>query len=245
MSTLIFSPKAQLEYNTDYTFALKLGSLFDDVPTDLQRVNFPFKTRAMDYTINLYAINYDIAKDELLTLKGRIKSNDYVTNKDVETLLNASQSGNNDIDILWTHTKDGRRHHFEVVNIQRKKTPSEVNLNWNDKIHNTGFEGSRRMTIHPKGDFKVIASEASKGNNRKITVSFTEPIKKSQDLAGLIRINGYNGELRIIKLCRMIGALAYRFPVLKGHAGIVHHDQGNGHKRGASQHLCTYGKGFS
>ena len=136
---------------------LKLGSLFEDVPSDLQKVNFPFTTTSVNYDIDFYAINYDVAKDELLTLRGRIKSNDYVADKDVESLLTASQDGNKDISINWTHSHAGERHHFEIVDVQRKDSPSEVVITWNDKIHNTGFKGDRTIIVssNERDDYRI------------------------------------------------------------------------------------------
>ncbi|MEM9548543.1 MAG: MG2 domain-containing protein [Bacteroidota bacterium] len=193
MSTIVFTPKTQLSYNTHYSVTIKLGSLFEDVPMNLQKVNFPFKTRRVSYDLDLYDINYDLSKDELLTLQGVVNSNDFVASKDVESIMEASQKGNSNISIQWTHSKNGHQHSFEVVDIERKDTPSEVIIKWKDNIHTSGFNGSRRITIYPKGAFEVVSAETAKGNNRKITISFTESIKRSQNLEGLIKIKNYDG----------------------------------------------------
>lgn len=196
MSTVIFTPANRLEYNTNYNFTLKLSSLFEDVPTNLQKVNFPFHTHSVSYEISINNIHYDPIQDNNISLSGRIKSYDYVDNNDVEALLTANQTGNSEVDINWTHSSDGYRHSFEVSNIKRKESPSEVVLNWQDKVYNSGFKGSRRMTIYPKGAFQVVSAEVSKGNSRKITVSLTEPVKRTQNLKGLIKIKDYKGDYK-------------------------------------------------
>lgn len=196
MSTLIFSPEESMEYNTDYNFTLKLGSLFSNVPKNLQKVNFPFHTKAISYSIDIYDINYDIINDKTLSLKGKINSYDYVSNNNVEALLTASQSDNTDININWTHSIDGRVHTFEIVNLKRQEEPSEIIIKWNDSLYKSGFNGTRKMTIYPKGDFQVVSAEAAKGNDRKITVSLTEPVQRTQDLEGLIKIIGYQGDFK-------------------------------------------------
>ncbi len=196
MSTIIFTPETRLEYNSNYKFTIKLGSLFDDVPTNLQKVSFPFKTKAVTFDMDIHDINYDPIKDQLLSLEGRINSYDYVAAKDVESLLEASQKGNDDISMIWSHSSDGYKHSFEIVNIVRKDTPSEIKLKWKDKAHNSGFDGSRSLTIYPKGDFEVVTAETAKGNSRKIVVSLTAPVKRNQNLQGLIKINGYRGDYK-------------------------------------------------
>ena len=211
MSTIIFTPESQLDYNSNYNFTLVLGSLFDDVPTNLQKVSFPFKTIAVDYEIYINDINYDPIKDQLLSVEGRVISDDYVTDKDVESLLSASQKGNKNINILWTHSSGGYRHNFEIVNIKREESPSELIIKWNDKLHKSGFVGSRTLTIYPKGDFTVVSAEAAKGNSRKIAISLTEPLKRSQNLEGLIKIKGYKGDFKY----DIIGSTINVFPQQK------------------------------
>ena len=196
MSTIIFTPSAPLKYNTDYIFTLQLGDLFEDVPVNLQRVNFPFHTSRVAFSIRINEIAYDPINNNLLTLSGYIKSSDYVSNNEVESMIAASQDDNNEIDILWTHSSDGRWHNFEVANIKRYDTSSEVHLKWRDNTYGSGFKGKRRMAVFPKGDFQVVSAEVAKGNARKITLSLTEPAKRSQDLIGLIKIKGYSGDYK-------------------------------------------------
>ncbi len=194
MSTIIFTPEENLEYNTDYTFTLKLGSLFDEVPTDLQKVNFPFKTRKLSYEIySINSIDYSMESHNSLVLKGRINSNDYVPEKEVESLLTATQKGNKNVEINWSHTKLGYIHMFEIVGLERRDEPSEVKIKWKDITYGTGFEGEKSMTIFSKDAFEVVSAEVEKGNNRKIVLSLTSPVKKTQNLEGLIRIKGYKG----------------------------------------------------
>ncbi|MDF1695177.1 MAG: MG2 domain-containing protein [Saprospiraceae bacterium] len=193
MSTIVFSPKKPLQYNTNYTVTLQLGSLFDDVPTNLQKVNFPFFTRPMTFEMDINDIVYDPNKGSLLSLSGNIESNDYVDEKMVESLLVVKQKGNKNLQINWTHSNGGFFHRYEVTGIERKDTPSELNLLWNDNSFNSGFKGDRTIVIYPEGEFEVVSAEVAKGNNRKISLSLTDPVNKSQDLNGLIKIKDYNG----------------------------------------------------
>jgi len=193
MSTIVFTPEHPLNYNTDYTFTLKLGSLFEDVPTNLQKVNFPFRTRRMSFEINVSNIDYNLKNNNSLTINGRINSNDFVSEKDIESLLNAKQKGNKDVSINWNHSSVGYRHSFDIIGIERKKTPSEVVINWNDKIYNSDFKGEKSFTIYPKDAFEVVSAEVERGNTRKIAISLTESVKRTQNLEGLIKIKGYKG----------------------------------------------------
>ena len=196
MSTIEFKPERPLNYNTNYTFTLKLGSLFEDVPTNLQKVNFPFRTRKMSFEVQFNSIDYNLKNNNSLSISGRINSNDYASEKDIESLLNVKQKGNNNVTLTWTHSSDGFRHSFDIVGIERKNTPSEVILDWNDKIYNSKFKGEKSFPIYPKDAFAVVSAQVEKGNSRKITISLTEPVKRTQNLEGLIKIKGYKGEFK-------------------------------------------------
>ena len=195
MSTIIFDPEELLDYNTDYTFTLKIGSLFEEVPTNLQKVNFPFTTRKV--TFEIYNINsVDYSQGNSLSIKGRLNSNDYVSNENVESLITAKQSGNSNVSINWTHSNAGFIHTFEITGIERTDKPSKVVINWEDKIYNSGFKGGKTMTVFSKNAFEVVSAEVEKGNNRKIVLSLTSPAKRTQSLEGLIKIKGYKGEYK-------------------------------------------------
>lgn len=196
MSTIIFSPEKPLDYNTDYTFTIKLGSLFEDVPTNLQKVDFPFRTRRMSFEIRLNNIDYSVKNSNSIALNGSIIANDFVSEKDVKSLLNVKQEGNKDLVINWIHSSSGHRHTFDITGIRRTDDPSEINLNWNDKIYNSGFQGQKTITIYPKDAFQVVSAKVAKGNTRKITISLTDAVKRTQNLEGLIKIKGYKGDFK-------------------------------------------------
>jgi len=196
VSTIVFSPEERLEYNSNYIFTIKVGALFDDVPSDFQKVTFPINTKDVAYDLSLNTINYDPIKGSLLSLNGRIISSDYVNPKEVESLLNVSQKGNYELDILWNHSSYGDRHDFEIVNIKRQTQASEVVVKWKDDRYNSGFSGQKKLTVLPKGEFQVISAETIKGNARKIVLSLSESIQRTQNLEGLIKINGYTGDFK-------------------------------------------------
>jgi uncharacterized protein YfaS (alpha-2-macroglobulin family) len=197
MSTIVFTPEKHLEYDTDYTFTLKLGSLFEEVPSNLQKVNFPFKTRKIAFDLyNINSLNYGQFDGNSISIQGRINSNDYVEEEKVESMLSAKQPGNDNITINWTHANGGQIHTFEIVGIERRDKPSEISILWNDKNYNSGFKGEKSMTVFSKDAFEVVAAEVEKGNSRKIVLFLTSPVKKTQNLEGLIKIKGYSGDLK-------------------------------------------------
>ena len=211
-STLVFTPEDHFQYGTEYNFKLKLGSIFEDVPKEFKVVNFPFKTRDISFEMrNLSSVKYVSEDENNLSIQGRINSSDYVPNETVEDMLSANQKGNDKIDIIWNHSNGGYTHRFEITGLERREKPSEVDIEWRDKKYGTGFNGKRTMTVYAKDAFEVVSAEVAKGNDRKITLSFTGTLDRSQNLEGLIKIRNYKGGFKY----DIIGSIIHVYPEQK------------------------------
>ncbi len=194
MSTLIFDPEEKLEYDTRYNFTVRLSTIYNDVPETLSDAVIPFKTRDLNFEMDFYKINYPPNDGDLIQYAGAIKSSDFIESLEVEKMLTASQKGT-DVEVLWNHSS-GTRHNFTITNVSRKKEESEINIEWDGTKWDSDFEGEHKQVIFPKGAFKIISVEASKGESRSVTIDFTSPLDKKQDLEGLIRIKDYKGEMK-------------------------------------------------
>ena len=194
MSTLIFDPENYLEYNTRYDFTIQLSTIYKDVPETLRDATIPFRTRYLNLDLEFYQIKHPPNDGNLIQYTGAIKSSDFIDNTEIEKMLSASQKGS-DIELLWTHSS-GMYHGFAITNIVRKEEETEVNIKWDGTKWDADFEGERKQIIFPKGAFQIISAEASKGENRSVSIDFTSPLDKRQSLEGLVRIKNYKGKLK-------------------------------------------------
>jgi hypothetical protein len=112
MSTLVFDPESNLEYNKRYDFSIKLSTIYKDVPETLSDAVIPFRTRELNFDIKMFTINYPPNDGDLIALNGTINSSDVIDNQEVEKMVSASQKGSN-VEILWSHTS-GRYHSLTV-----------------------------------------------------------------------------------------------------------------------------------
>lgn len=193
-STLIFDPESNLEYNTRYDFTIQLSPIYKDVPEVLNDAVIPFRTREINLDIKFFTINYPPNDGDLIALNGSVTASDFIANNEIEKMLSASQKGS-DVEILWSHTS-GTYHNFTVTNITRKKDESQIIIDWDGGKWDPDFEGEKKQVIFPKGVFKIISAEASKGENRSVSIDFTSPLDKKQSLQGLVRIKDYKGKLK-------------------------------------------------
>ena len=54
------------------------------------------------------------------------------------------------------------------------------------------------MVVPPLDEFKVADAEVKGGGDMHIALSFTDPLQKNQQLAGLVSISKYNGRLKFV-----------------------------------------------
>ena len=195
-STLMFVPEEHLAYDKSYKVRIQLVSLFPDIEEDKETVELIYKTSPLNVEVKLNKINYGANNKNLLSLEGRLTSNNVLTDEDVEEILSATQKGNGDLSILWDHTNKKRRN-FTINNISRSKKDSELKVSWT-------VPGSkhqvRTMKILPIGKFKFLEAQLDKTDQKTIILSFSDQISKTQDLTGLVSIEDYKGKLTIDKL---------------------------------------------
>lgn len=193
-STLIFDPTARLSSSTVYTMEVSLSSLYTDVPADLSTAKIAFRTVDQHLSIYFQEINYPPNDGDMITVSGSISSTDYSDAQQVEKMITAQQDGD-DRDIVWTHNTS-KSHQFEISGVGRKHDASNLYIHWKSKQIDDQFSGNKKIVIHPKGVFEVLSVETARGNTRKLTVHFTGPLDRTQQLDGLVQISGYTGTCR-------------------------------------------------
>jgi len=196
-STLVFVPDEIMEYDADYNVSIKLEKLYDEVPEQLRTVNIGYHTNPLGLRVKFYDINYgSLNNDKLISLEGNIKTNNTISDEKIEQLLEASQKGNKDLIIQWSHHSQKNRG-FRIENIKRSKSKSEVKIKWD--AGNSNDSGTRNFEVLPIGKFKLIDGVVDEKDNKTIILSFSDRVNTSQDLTGLITIDGYKGKLQIDK----------------------------------------------
>jgi len=184
--TLEFRPDEPLESGKEYLATLALDKLLKTA-TGLDDFTFNFSVIRQDFTVQPgRCLSIGAADAYLKKYEGKIQTADVMPLEQVEKLLIASspfeklrvkvsQSGNNE----FTYTIDS---------IQRKDDPYIVKLTWDWSSVGRDKKGSREFEVPAIGDFKLLDVFVDHGADQFIQLSFSDPIDKSQDLTGLIRL---------------------------------------------------------
>ena len=196
--TMLFEPENYLESGTQYEFEVALDKIFDDVPSKASSFTMPFRTRELRYDVNidgLRAANSDNLKAQ--ELHGNVLTGDIAAGEMVEKGLTALQDGKS-LPVSWQHLDGNKRHQFIIEGINRGNNASEVSVNWNGQAVGTSKKGERQVIVPPLDEFKVSSTEVTQGSDTHIELSFTDPLQKNQQLAGLVSISNYNGRLKFV-----------------------------------------------
>jgi len=152
----------------------------------LKILEFQFQTIQQSIYVEMEGLNsLDEVELKWQQLKGILKTADIARAEQVEQVLTGTQDGKA-LKVHWTHNSDGTQHDFVIDSISRTAEKEEVKVEWNGRVIQSKDRGEEVVDIPPLGDFKLMKSIVGQEPDQSITLFFSDPISKSQDLRGLI-----------------------------------------------------------
>ncbi|MFH0758468.1 MAG: MG2 domain-containing protein [Bacteroidota bacterium] len=183
--TLEFSPDEILEPGTIYQCRFHLQQIMD-VPDPLKILEFQFQTIQQSIFMELEGLNsLDEAELKWQQLKGTLKTADFAQADQVEQVLTGFQNGKA-LKVSWTHNSEGTQHEFLIDSISRSELKEQVLVKWNGRGIGCKDQGEEVVEIPPLGDFKLMKTSVSQQPEQYISLFFSDPLSRMQDLRGLI-----------------------------------------------------------
>ena len=184
-NTVAFIPAEKLKQNTEYQVTFHLDEA-KDVPKELKKFQFTLKTLKQDFLIKTQDLQS--YSKEYQYLNASIVFSDAIDLESVEKLIKASQ-GDNELKIKFNkELLNPKEYKFIIDSIQRKTEDSEVAISWNGASFDIEQEGAMGFKIPGKNNFKVISAQLQEDNTQVLLLNFSDPIKKGQELDGLVQI---------------------------------------------------------
>jgi len=197
--TVVFKPTEMLPSGEVVAVEFDLSNLME-VPKDLEVLAFQFQTIIQAVDVHFNGIEaYEDVDLKWQKLKGSILSADVATPTAIEALFTASQN-NDALKIVWEHASDNRQHSFVVDSILRTEDKGSVSLEWQAKNIGADENGEMDIEIPALGDFKVMNVRVFQQPNQYVSIRFSDPIKRNQDLEGLVYFS--SGEALRIEMNR-------------------------------------------
>ena len=192
--TVVFKPLEKLPSNQKYIVDFNLSELIETT-SNLEVLTFQFQTMEQGISVLFDGMEaYDDTQLQWQKIKGSFSTADIETNEEIENIFKSLQKGK-ELNVKWEHAQDNRNHTFVVDSVERKEAKEKVTFEWNGKKIGAEENGELEIEIPALGDFKVMNIRVLQQPNQYISIRFSDPLKKNQDLEGLIYLKN-NEELR-------------------------------------------------
>lgn len=195
--TILFTPEEYLDPDKDFIGRVNLEKLYKNLPDDAKEFEFGFKSKAQNFSVSFKGLKgIDPSDTKNQQLEGTVLTYDISEAGDVENLLEAKLKGQEPT-IRWEHLNNKKEHRFYIENIKRTDDDTNLEVSWNGKPMGLSKIADKDIFVVPGlNNFKVMSAQIAQDNEQYALVHFSDPIQKSQDLKGLITIDGYKGKLR-------------------------------------------------
>src|SRR5690606_31514178 len=186
-NTLSFVPENKLKQDTEYQIKFNLKKVIE-VPKDLSEFRFTIKTVKQDFTVftnDLQSYNKDFQY-----LNATLQSADVLDFETASKLVEVTQNGKKlkvKFDKTFSTTTDFR---FIIERIARPEEDEKILISWNGKPFDIDQKGESEYDIPGKNNFKVVGTEVGDHENQSLFINFSDPIKKGQNLNGLVQVEG-------------------------------------------------------
>lgn len=184
---IVLSPGKPLTPANSYKATLLTNNLAG-IPAKLGNFKFSFQIIKQEFEINISGLSTNPADDTELSLSGSVVTADKEDNAKIEQVLSAKYLGK-DIGINWQHAADGKNHDFTIKSIKRQQELATLDLSWDGKIINVDSEGKREIEVPAEGIFNITQVRAVQADRQYISIEFSDKLKDSQNLRGLIELS--------------------------------------------------------
>ena len=184
-NTIAFIPEKPLEQNTEYRITFHLSKLIK-TPQELKEFRFSVKTIKQDFIVNV--LDLQSYSRDLNYLNGTIQTSDRMSFEMASKLVEASQDGKK-LKIKFDKALSTETEFkFLIDSIQRKVKDDFIQIKWNGEPFQMKQKGSVDFEIPGKDNFKIVGVEIGDEDNQSLFINFSDPVKKGQDLSGLVAV---------------------------------------------------------
>ncbi|MBN2039440.1 MAG: hypothetical protein JW864_05330 [Spirochaetes bacterium] len=184
---IVFIPEAKLTSGERYRVSLDLED-YIEYPEDADDFFFYFETIHQDFDFTLNGFRFSNLKDlSSLQFHGSVNTADIENTGNIKKILSAFQD-NRKLNIVWDKDEERLQHGFVIENIKKEKETSQLFLKWDGSTIDIDKNGEKKIAVPAKGVFEVTDVQAIIRDEQYISITFSEPLKKNQNLTGLITL---------------------------------------------------------
>ncbi|MFO7979122.1 MAG: MG2 domain-containing protein, partial [Bacteroidales bacterium] len=183
--TIEFRPEGVLPSGQHFKADFRIGQLME-LPAGQRVFSFSFNIIPQSFSLELKGFEaYDMYDPTLNVVKGVMHTADFLAHETAVEMIRAKQNGRS-LPVSWEHDASGRGHTFTIDSVQRLETPAEVLVEAEGKPAGIEQKEQQVINIPAIGDFSLVDVRVVQQPEQYIAVIFSDPLKKNQNLQGLI-----------------------------------------------------------
>jgi uncharacterized protein YfaS (alpha-2-macroglobulin family) len=196
-NTIEFVPEeGALKPGKSYEATFSLGD-FIEVEGELRKFEFSFRVLERNFTMDIKSLLIPASDPELVTVKGELRFSDVVDKKLVDKMVTAKASDKQPLTVVVEATDKPDIYGFTIDNVRKGPKDSTIDIEANGEplgIDRTAF---KQVSIPAKDSFRYMDARRITDPENGIQVTFSEPLAVSQNLHGLIEIEGVRATTQI------------------------------------------------
>ena len=185
--TIEFRPDEKLKSGQTYNVKFYLSKILD-VPNNLKTFEFSFETIKQTFAVNVEGFitldNNDLTWNRI---RGSVLTAD-ITDADALRRILTAEENKTKLPVTWTMGEDERAFNFYIDSVKRNDNEQKVIITWDGKPIDVEEKGSKEVSIPSLKNFTLLDTKIFQQPEQYVLLTFSDPIKKSQDLTGLIRL---------------------------------------------------------
>lgn len=172
-----------------YKATFALGD-YVEVPSKLKKMEFTFRVMESNFDVSIDPVKVNTANPAMATLTGSITFSDVVAGTLVEKMITVKDEKDNSLSVVLQKTDNPSFYTFAVNSIEKQDQETKLYVTVSGKPLKIERTFQRMVTIPAKGSFKYLAAERITEPENGIQLVFSEPVSTTQDLNGLIVVQG-------------------------------------------------------
>lgn len=180
---LKFVPQEKLESGKEYVVKVALDKLYKNIPDSLKEFTFSFKTKEQNFEFGHTYLSP--IKDSMYLIAGSVITEDILELKDMMKVMTATLDGK-PIKIDWNKHPVNHVYRFKLDSLKRGLDPRKLLFQLDGSPLDLSIKKEKELTLHALGDFKLSKVEVLQDQNQELVLSFSNFIKASQVMDGLI-----------------------------------------------------------
>lgn len=184
-----FIPAEVMPVNQFYNVNFKLKEVAK-VEDEFENFSFQVSTYPQTIFVSIDGLRtYDDYNIEWQKLSGKLSCSDFQDSLSIKNILKITQSGKS-LPVRLVTTTAGNEFYFFVDSIARKLQAGKLVVSWNGESIGVASKGEQEVLIPALGDFSVSQAKIIDEEDQHLELTFSDPIDYTQNLKGIISIEG-------------------------------------------------------